>query len=72
MTQFIERYQPDPWLKSKRTIGAVLALLAAVLGLLGYSVSPEDVDTAYVVIMGILSGAGGLMALISKIMEGRK
>ena len=72
MNRFIERYEPDPWLKSKRTIGAVLALLAAILGLLGYSVSEAEVNTAYMLIVGILSGAGGLLALISKIREGRK
>ena len=72
MNRFIERYESDPLHKSKRTIGAVLALLAAVLGLLGYSVSEADQEVAYTLISGVLAGVGGLLALISKIREGRK
>lgn len=54
-------------------VGAfVLGLAAFLLGLFGYVMTPEDVATAEQLIAGIFAGFGGVLALISKIREGRK
>ena len=68
-------YTKDPWIVSAlwgRIGAAVLALLAFVLGIFGYSMGPEDVSTATKLITALFAGIGGLLALISKIRETKK
>jgi len=68
-------YEKDSWVVSAlwgRIGAAVLALLAFVFGIFGYSMGAEDVGSANEVITAILTGVAGLLALISKIRETKK
>jgi len=68
-------YTKDSWPASLiwgRIGAAVLGLAAFVLGYYGYNVGVEDTEAAYELVAGILAGIGGILALISKIREGRK
>jgi len=68
-------YQKDSWIVSVfwgRLGAAILALVAFVLGILGYGFSKEDQEAAFILITPILAGVGGILALISKIREGKK
>ena len=68
-------YQPDTFKASLLwgRVGAfVLGLLAFVLGLFGYTMSPEDVATGEVLITGLLAGVAGVLALVSKVRESKK
>ncbi len=68
-------YKKDPWIVSMvwgRIGAAVLALFAFVLGIFGYSMGAEDVGAANEMIMAVISGIAGLLALISKIRETKK
>lgn len=51
---------------------AVLALAAFLLGIFGYSLSAEDQSGLVNVISSILAGGAGLLAIISKVREGKK
>lgn len=68
-------YQKDSWIVSMfwgRLGAAILALVAFLLGIWGYSLSKEDQEVAFTLISSILAGVGGLLAVISKIREGKK
>uniref|UniRef100_A0A6H2A5H9 Uncharacterized protein n=1 Tax=viral metagenome TaxID=1070528 RepID=A0A6H2A5H9_9ZZZZ len=68
-------YQKDSWIVSVfwgRLGAAILALVSFVLGILGYTFSKEAQESAFGLIMAILSGVGGLLAVISKIREKKK
>ena len=68
-------YQKDSWIVSVfwgRLGAAILALVAFILGILGYSFSKEDQEAAFLLITPILAGVGGILALISKIRESKK
>ena len=68
-------YQKDSWIVSVfwgRLGAAILGLLAFVLGLWGYTLTKEDQDSAFVLITTIITGVGGVLALISKIRETKK
>jgi len=51
---------------------AVLAGIALLLGIFGYTFSPEDQASTTTLIAGLIAGIGGVMALISKIRESGK
>ena len=68
-------YTKDPWIVSViwgRLGAAILALLAFILGIVGYVFGPEDIEQAGGVITAILAGIGGMLALISKVRESKK
>jgi len=68
-------YQKDSWIVSVfwgRLGAAILALVAFVLGILGYAFSKEDQEAAFLLITPVIAGVGGILALISKIREGKK
>jgi len=68
-------YQKDSWIVSVfwgRLGAAILGLLAFVLGIWGYSLTKEDQESAFALITAGITGAGGILALISKIREGKK
>lgn len=65
----------DSWAASLvwgRVGAAVLALLAFVLGLLGYTLSADDQQNLNELIMAVIAGTGGILALVSKIRESKK
>lgn len=51
---------------------AVCALAAFLLGMWGYAFSPEDQATMVTTIGGVLSGVAGILAIVSKVREGKK
>ena len=68
-------YEKDSWIVSAvwGRIGAgVLALGAFVLGICGYTLSPEEQKTVLDLVMALIAGAGGLLAIISKVRESKK
>jgi len=68
-------YEKDPWIVSVvwgRIGAALLALIAFILGIYGYTVSPEDTATVYDLVAAIFAGCAGLWAIISKIRETKK
>ena len=68
-------YKKDKWIASMvwgRIGAAVLCLAAFFLGIFGYSVTPEDLETTEALIASILAGVGGALAIVSKIRESKK
>jgi len=68
-------YEKDSWIVSTvwGRIGAgVLALGAFVLGIFGYTLSPEDQQTSLALITALIAGVGGMLAIISKVRESKK
>jgi len=68
-------YEKDSWIVSVvwGRIGAgALALGAFVLGLVGYTLSPEDQQTALALVTALIAGVGGMLAIISKVRESKK
>ena len=68
-------YRQDPWLVSLlggRLGSAILAFVAAGVGGLRYTLGPEDIEMLGTLITTILSGIGGILALVSKLRERRK
>ena len=55
-----------------RVGAAVLGLAAFVLGIWGYSLSAEEQSNAVELIAGLIAGAGGILALVSKVRESKK
>lgn len=68
-------YVKDPTMLSLiwgRVGAAVLALVAFGLGLLGYSLTPEDQTTLSGIVGTVLAGIAGVLAIISKVRESKK
>jgi len=68
-------YEKDSWIVSAvwGRIGAgVLALGAFVLGIFGYTLSPEEQQTGLVLVTGLIAGVGGMLAIVSKVRESKK
>lgn len=68
-------YQPDSFKASLvwgRIGAAVISLVAFVLSLFGYAMTPEDQEATAVLITSVLSGVAGVLAIISKIREAKK
>lgn len=68
-------YKKDKWIVSVvwgRIGAAVLALLAFILGIAGYSMGAEDVASANEIITSLIAGIAGILALVSKIRESKK
>lgn len=54
-------------------IGAgLLGIVAFILGVFGYTMSPEDQASLETLIAGVIAGIGGGLALFSKIRESKK
>jgi len=65
----------DSWAASAiwgRVGAAILALIAFILGLFGYTLGPEDQVLAYELVSTVLAGVAGVLALVSKIRESKK
>ena len=68
-------YTPDSFKASLiwGRIGAgVLAIVAFVLGMIGYQMTPEDQETAYALVSSLIAGVAGVMAFVSKVRESKK
>lgn len=68
-------YRKDPWIVSiiwGRIGAAVLCMVALVLGLLGYTLTPEDQNAIVELIGKALPGVGGVLIIASKIRESKK
>ena len=68
-------YTPDSFKASLiwGRIGAgVLALVAFGLGIAGYTMTPEDQETAYMLVSSLIAGVAGVMAFVSKMRESKK
>lgn len=58
---------PVPWYQSQAIWGGIVATAAPVLGLLGYALSPEDVQAAATALVAIASGIGGVLAIYGRL-----
>lgn len=68
-------YIKDPTIISVlwgRVGAAILALVAFGLGLLGYTLTPEDQAGLTTTISTILAGVAGVLAIVSKVRESKK
>lgn len=59
-------------LASKTVWGGLVALLAGVLGLFGYTVGAEDQATLVELAAGIASAVGGLVAIVGRVVATKK
>lgn len=60
-------FDTKPFLKSTTIWGALLAILASGLGLLGYTVTPADQVEAVAIGTSLVSAIGGAIALYGRI-----
>jgi len=68
-------YQADSFKASLiwgRVGAGVLSFAAFGLGIVGYTMTPEDQEAAFVLISSIIAGVGGVLAFVSKIREQKK
>lgn len=63
---------PKHALKSKGVWGGVVAVAGGVGSLLGYSISPQDAAQLPVLLAGIASSVGGVLAIFGRIKANRK
>lgn len=56
-----------PWWASKTIWGGIVAAAAAVLGILGVTVSPEDQAQLVDTITLVAAGIGGVVAIIGRL-----
>lgn len=59
--------QSKSWFASKTMWGAILATLAGFAGVLGYTVSPEDIAGIEQAVVSLISIVGGLVAAWGRI-----
>lgn len=59
-------------LKSRGVWGGVVSILAFVLGFLGYTLSDADQSTLTMLLPGIVSGIGGVMAIVGRVFAKQK
>lgn len=52
----------EPWYQSRVTIGAIVAVIAAIGGIWGWSVSPADQAHLANLLVAVMAGFGGLLA----------
>jgi hypothetical protein len=64
--------ESKPWYASSGVWGGVIAVLAAVLGLLGYSIGAEDQVALAGYVATIGSVVGGLLAIIGRVRASKK
>ena len=65
----------DSWAASAvwgRVGAAILAFVALILGYFGYQMGADEQAAAFEVVATILTGISGVLALVSKIREGKK
>lgn len=68
-------YKKDSWIVSViwgRIGAAILCIVAFVLGALGYTFAPEDIETTEALVTSVLSGIGGVLVIVSKVRESKK
>lgn len=56
----------EPWWQSRVTLGALLAAIAGVLGIFGFSLAPEDQSKILDLIVAIGPVVGGAIALYGR------
>lgn len=56
----------EPWYRSRVTLGALLAAIAGVLGIFGFSLAPEDQSKILDLIVAIGPVVGGALALYGR------
>lgn len=56
----------EPWYRSRVTLGALLAAVAGVLGIFGFSLAPEDQSKILDLIVAIGPVVGGALALYGR------
>lgn len=59
--------EEKPWYQSKAVWGGIAAAIAGLLGLLGYTVAPEFVDSAASIGVAIASLVGGALAIFGRV-----
>lgn len=58
---------PIPWWQSHAIWGGIVATAAPVLGVLGYALSPEDVQAVATALVAVASGVGGILAIYGRL-----
>ena len=59
--------QSKPWYKSKTVWGGIVALLAGIAGIFGYSVGEEAQATVVESLLAVGSAVGGLIAVYGRV-----
>lgn len=59
--------ETKPWYASKGVIGGVVAVLAGISALFGYSVSAADQASLIELLAGLAGTAGGLLAIVGRV-----
>jgi len=59
-------------LLSRTFWGALTAVLAGILGLFGYVLSPEDANALIDLIAGLAAAAGGLLAIFGRVKASKR
>ena len=55
-----------PWYMSKTVWGSLVAIIASVLGLWDFDMSPADQDRLVEMIVQLIGTAGGFLALVGR------
>ncbi|WP_201353807.1 hypothetical protein [Hydrogenimonas urashimensis] len=56
-----------PWYQSKGVWGGIVSILAIVLGVFGYTVSPEDQQAIVVALTSVGATVGSVVAIYGRI-----
>jgi hypothetical protein len=56
------------WYQSRAIWGALIAIAAGIAGMYGYHITPQDQQTLIELLSALTSAAGGLIALVGRIL----
>jgi len=68
----MDKYNTKPWWASKTVWGGLVTLLAVVLGVFGYSITPEDQKQLVEILSQIGASVGAVIAIYGRIVATKR
>jgi quinol-cytochrome oxidoreductase complex cytochrome b subunit len=60
------------WWEMKGVWGGLIAVLAGIGGLFGYTIAPDDQEALTGILVGLAGSVGGIIAIIGRILKERR